>query len=268
MSAIQGYPSKQKVILGSGITNNFVTVIPTDPNRAALETPRFLFRLTPAPLTAGASTGLANEDGDNLFWVEDTGTLARPGDMFRAEDGAAQYLEISIVKVETNRFLLAVNNGLLPTSGDTFYILRYATQRLDETGSQIVISVPGPTQFVLDGVDREVEEDTADPSNNKPFPVKPLGRLTQSAMIDSSILSIDEITGRPLITLTAYASEIEVINSTGSPLKLEIGAKAIYIPQDGLKRQAIAIVSGTNLVIKTAQALTVEGGIVAINLFY
>ena len=144
MSGIQGFPSNQKVPLGTGITNNFVTVIPTDPNRAALENLRFAFRVDnpTVPRTAGVGTGLENADGVNLFWVEDVGTPARVGDFFRAINGNAIHLEIPIVKVETNRFLLAVNSGLLPAAGDDFYIMRYTTQRVDENGSQVVVATP------------------------------------------------------------------------------------------------------------------------------
>jgi hypothetical protein len=170
MATDSGFPSSQKVPLGTGITSNHVTVIPTDPYRNAVESLRFAFRVDSdtVPRVAGASTGLV----DGLYWVEDTATPARAGDFIRCEDGAAVNLEIPIVKVETNRFLIAINNGLLPVSGDSFYIMRYTTQRVDENGSQIVVASPGPSQFVLDGVDVEVEEDTVTPANNKPFPVK------------------------------------------------------------------------------------------------
>jgi hypothetical protein len=171
MSGISGFPSSQKVPLGTGITSNFSTVIPTDPYRNALDVPRFAFRVDSAtvPRTAGVTTGL---DDERLYWIDDVGTPARPGDFIRCEDGPAQYLEIPIVKVETDRFLIAISQGFIPQAGDTFYILRYATQQVDENGSQIVIATPGPTQFVLDGVDVEVNEDTLVPANNKPLPVK------------------------------------------------------------------------------------------------
>lgn len=208
MSGIQGFPSNQKVPLGTGITNNFATVVPTDPNRSALETPRFAFRVdsNTVPRTAGASTGSEYVDGVNLFWVHDPSTPARVGDIFRAEDGAAAKLEIPIVKVETNRFLLAVNSGLLPASGDDFYILRYTTQRVDDTGSQIVVATPGPSQFVLDGAPVGVEQDTVTPSNSIPFPV--------------AHLNLDGTPNDPLKKQIAFirnGSEVVVTEDTGTP---------------------------------------------------
>ena len=174
MSGIQGFPSNQKVPLGTGITNNFTTVVPTDPNRSALDIPRFAFRVGNPSVarTAGATTGIDASTGDKLFWVEDTATPARVGDFVRFENGAAAFLEIPIVKVETNRFMLAVNNGFLPVSGNTFFIMRYTTQRVDDTGSPIIVSSSGPVAFVKNGSNQNVTEDTVTPANNNPLPVK------------------------------------------------------------------------------------------------
>lgn len=173
MSGIQGFPSNQKVPLGTGITNNFVSVIPTDPNRFSLDTPRFAFRVNSStvPRTAGATTGIDSSSGDKLFWVEDTGTPAIVGDFVRFESGLARYLEIPIVNVETNRFLLAINSGLLPSSGDTFYILRSVTQQADSSGNQLVSLVPNPVSFLKNGVTTSVSEDTVTPANSIPLPI-------------------------------------------------------------------------------------------------
>lgn len=175
MSAISGYPSSQKVPLGTGITSNFASVIPTDPYRNAVDTPRFAFRVGSETVvrTAGASTGVErSDDGSNLFWVYDTATPAKPGDFARFETGTAQSIEIPIVKSETDRFLLAINSGLLPAPSDTFYILRYATQRVDSTGAQYASITPSAVSFTKDGVLTPVLEDTATPANDIPLPVK------------------------------------------------------------------------------------------------
>ena len=303
MSAIQGFPSNQKVNLGSGLTNNFATVLPTDPNRSAVDThTRFIFRVNLAPLTAGATTGLQFQEGTSLFWVEDAATKAHAGDIFRAEDGAAQYLEIPIVKVETNRFLLAVNSGLLPASGDTFYILRYATQRVDETGSQIVIASPGPSQFVLDGVDVEVEEDTVIPANSKPFPVKALDgngvevdfatEATSQAILaaisaqdyasdysDSIRLdySVTNVTDSAWVELLPNSGpevfEITLFDGGGFAMELGFGAAAsevrkLLIPPGGFNGKfTFHIPANTRLSIRAVGAATVSAGEIDINLF-
>ena len=165
--SIKGFPSSQKLPLGTGITNEFVTIQPTDEFRYALDIPRFAFRVNPAPLTAAANTGTI----DGVTWVYDTATDAKKGDFVRFDSGANEFLEVPIVKVEANRFLLGAQvNNVVP--GDTFYIMRYATQLVGDDGSQIVTITPSPIAFVKNGVDTEVEEDTSTPGNSIPLPVK------------------------------------------------------------------------------------------------
>lgn len=132
--SIKGFPSSQKLPLGTGITNEFVTVQPVDQYRNALDIPRYAFRVNALVKTAAVGTGT---DISGLTWIYDTSTPAKKGDFIRFESGANQYLEVAIVAVETNRFLLgAAVSGAAP--GDTFYIMRYATQRVDSSGSQLV----------------------------------------------------------------------------------------------------------------------------------
>lgn len=305
MSAIQGFPSNQKVPLGTGITNNFVTVIPTDPNRAAFDNLRFAFRVDnpTVPRTAGVGTGLENADGVNLFWVEDVGTPARVGDFFRAINGNAIHLEIPIVKVETNRFLLAVNSGLLPAAGDDFYIMRYTTQRVDENGSQVVVASPGPTQFVLDGVDVEVERDTVTPANSIPFPVinldnagNPVDFATETtlALIDASLntlkagasyqnsirldysgTNVDNANWTELIASVGATEikEITLFDGGGFAMELGIGAvssevRALLIPPGGFNGKfKLTIPAGSRLSIRAVGSALVNAGEIDINLF-
>ncbi|HEY8272157.1 MAG TPA: hypothetical protein VIG33_14805 [Pseudobdellovibrionaceae bacterium] len=135
--SVKGYPSNQKLIQSaSGITHNYATVVPTDEYRNALDAPRFAFRVNSAtvPRTCGASTGNALS-GPTV--VVDTSTVAKVGDIFRAETGNAAFVEVPIVSVSTNGFILASRLSTPPASGDTFYILRSVTQRTDENGSQV-----------------------------------------------------------------------------------------------------------------------------------
>lgn len=306
MSGIQGFPSNQKVPLGTGITNNFVTVIPTDPNRAALDTPRFAFRVDDAlvPRTAGAGTGIGkNSSGEDVFFVEDTATPARVGDFVRFENGPAAFLEIPIVAVETNKFMLAVKSGSLPVSGNTFYIMRYATQRVDDSGSQLVIASPGPSQFVLDGLDVEVERDTTTPANSKPFPVINLDNLgvpvdfateTTLALIDASLntlkagasyqnsirldysgTNVDNANWTELIASVGATEikEITLFDGGGFAMELGIGAassevRALLIPPGGFNGKfKLTIPAGSRLSIRAIGSALVNAGEIDINLF-
>lgn len=78
--------------------------------------------------------------------------------------------------------------------------MRYATQLVDENGSQLVVSTPGPTQFVLDGLDVEVEEDTTTPANNKPLPTK---------IFDAGNLPINPATEETLLDVLAFTQSID-----------------------------------------------------------
>ncbi len=305
MSGIQGFPSNQKVPLGTGITNNFATIIPVDPNRSAIDTPRFAFRVNDALVarTAGATTGIDSSTGDKLFWVADSSTPARVGDFVRFEDGAAAFLEIPIVKVETNRFLLSVNSGALPTVGDTFFIMRYATQRVDDSGSQLVVASPGPSQFVLDGVDTEVERDTTTPANSKPFPVINLDNLgvpvdfatettlalintslntlkagasyQNSARLDYSATNVDNAIWTELIASVGATEikEITLFDGGGFAMELGIGAassevRALLIPPGGFNGKfKFTIPAGSRLSIRAIGSALVNAGEIDINLF-
>lgn len=131
--SIKGFPSSQKLPLGTGITNEFVTVVPSDEYRYSLDFNRPLFRVNSStvPRTAAANTG--NIDG--MTWVYDTSTPAKKGDFVRFEDGNAQFIELPIVKVETNRFMLGSYLANPPAAGNTFYILRSVSSLVNSDGS-------------------------------------------------------------------------------------------------------------------------------------
>jgi hypothetical protein len=131
--SIKGFPSSQKLPLGTGITNEFVTVVPSDEYRYSLDFNRPLFRVNSStvPRTAAANTG--NIDG--MTWVYDTSTPAKKGDFVRFEDGNAQFIELPIVKVETNRFMVGSYLANPPAAGNTFYILRSVSSLVSSDGS-------------------------------------------------------------------------------------------------------------------------------------
>jgi hypothetical protein len=203
--SIKGFPSNQKLPLGSGVTSEHVTVQPTDEFRNVLDTTaRFAFRVGgDTPRVAAANTG--NIDG--FTWVYDTNTPARRGDFVRFETGAAQFKEIAIIKVETNRFLLGAFVSPPPAPNDTFFIMRYATQRVDQDGTQLVSIAPSPTSFVLNGTTTNVQEDTNTPANSKPLPVK---------VLDSAGLVPDFATQATLLTRATEATALSIKSDTAA----------------------------------------------------
>lgn len=179
MSGIRGYPAGQKLTKLQAPLNEFVTVQPMDNNlRTGMDVvSRSAFRVNSATVarTALALTGNPSDNSGTV--VVDTATPARVGDYVRFETGNAVGLEIAIAEVSTNSFKLAavLPAALAPVATDTFYILRYATQRLASDGTPIVTTSAAPIQYVLNAVNTEVAEVTATPANSRPLPVKILG---------------------------------------------------------------------------------------------
>jgi len=171
MSSPKGFPSNQKIVQSTGLNNNYVTVIPTDEFRNALDAPRFAFRVDSdtVPRTCGANTG---NPSSGPTYIHDISTVAKIGDIFRAEDGDAQFIELPICQIapDGDGFYLSARLPDPPASGDDFYVLRSVTQRTDEDGTQFVVLAPSPIAFEKDGVATTVSQDTAVPANSEPLP--------------------------------------------------------------------------------------------------
>ena len=244
MSGIQGFPSIKKNDLGTGRTNGFTTVIPTDPYRNALDAPRFAFRVNSdsVPRVAGPNTGTIKVEGSLQFWVDDPATPAMRGDLVRFEDGAALNIEFPIIAVEADRFLISCVPDSPPAPGDEFYILRHTTQRVAEDGSPLVV-------------------------------VTPVAYLpVEKALLNTSVTPITTAAFTEIISATAGAiKEIEIFNKTGSILILGVGPASgeeelIYIGSDGLSRQTVPIPAGSRVALKAVQA-DVQDGLVLLNAF-
>lgn len=148
----------------------YVTGQPTGSNRRALDViPAGIYEVT-----ASATV----EAGSNDFLVKITGHSAKVGDVCRILTSANSIneFEVHIDKiVDANFFELGSVLSASLSAGDTVSILRPVTQRMDSTGVALASMANSPVQFVLDGSNTSVEEDTSDPSNNKPLPVKLMG---------------------------------------------------------------------------------------------
>lgn len=227
MSGISGFPTTQKILGKTGDTQkskaDFVTLQPSFDSRQALDTvPRFAFRVG-AIRTAQAGTG--NLDDGKGTYIADTATTAREGDIVRFETGNMQYFEAPIVEVQTNGFRLGIRvaSAYAPASTDTFYILRYATQLVDSSGSPIVSTTPGPTQFVLNSVNTQVLKDTTTPANNKPFPVQlEPGRAGSFDEITNLTNSAQSFTA----PARAVGFKIQSLSDNAQNIRMKVGAAA------------------------------------------
>jgi hypothetical protein len=207
--SIKGYPTTQKLSNSAQNTrNDFATLQPQDAGlRQALDVhARFAFRVNDdvTPRIAGANTGNPSSSGGTV--VFDTSTPALVGDFVRFEDGNAQFLEISIVDVTANSFILAARlpAAFEPAAGDHFFIMRYATQRVDDTGSQLVTLTPSPIAYedVTGAVTtaKIVTLDNDTPANSTGLPVR---------QIQASGLPVDVATEAKQTTGNASLSSID-----------------------------------------------------------
>lgn len=131
-----------------------------------VEERRFAFRVggnTPRTVV-GVARG-----ADGSVIIEDTSTPARVGDFYRGVDNALEYFEVPIIAVlDADHFVIAGKTA--PAAADTFFVMRYATQRVSDDGSPIVSVTAGDITYQRNGVSTEVSEDTATPANSRPLP--------------------------------------------------------------------------------------------------
>ncbi len=93
------------------------------------------------------TVGSASVSG-GLTTVGDASTVAAVGDIFRAEDGALAFLEIPVVSVSANSFVIASTTA--PAISDTFFLLRKVSLRLTEDGSLSATISGGATEAKQD----------------------------------------------------------------------------------------------------------------------
>lgn len=157
--------------------------------------------------------------------------------------------------------------------GDGVQIIRYITQTTDANGA-LAVSVPtAPAQFVLDGVNQQVVEDTVDPSNNLGLPVKKISpEFLDYFSLD---FAADNVGVGAFVELssgvgTKTVSKVQIFMSGGVPLILAYGAvgfeeeKALVMP-GGNGIIEVTIPPNTRLSVKSTLG-TISEGLLLINL--
>lgn len=134
--------------------------------------------------------------------IEFTAHGAQVGDVLRMVTGTLIGWEFPIERIiDANNIYVLPTSSSLPIAAEDAKIMRWITVRGDSNGSQTVVATPGPSQFVLDGVDTEVEEDTTTPANNKPMPVK--DKLVQAFTgVKVSLAAADNVTPLNIVANT------------------------------------------------------------------
>jgi len=186
MTVLKGSSSTEKDLkqvdgfsaIESDVKTKHVTVQPVGSNRAALDViPKQLFAVASDAVEAGSTDRL----------IVATGHVAKIGDVIRFTSGTNDRVEAAVQFVDANNIILGVKLESAPLVADTFNVMRHTTLTTDSDGALSVSS--GPLQFVQDGGNVTVTEDTVTPANNIPLPVK-LVDLTGDITVTANELNV------------------------------------------------------------------------------
>lgn len=234
MTVIKGYASQGRVS-HSGSSENFSSVVRTDPkNRAGMDVlPKALYNVSALAITAEVFDPLLFPGTKNplLRIVKATAHSVRKGDVLRFDGGSNAGMEVPVEVVTTDYIYLA-GELLADPAGEDFFHTRHITLTVSSTGS--LVTTAGPIEYLLNGSNQQVIEDTATPANNRPLPVKILDRLSVVDSVDGDILDISA-TNIPassggfleiVAALAADVKEIHVLDDIGEFIGLYTGAAA------------------------------------------
>jgi hypothetical protein len=248
MSGIKGYPSTKKLVgtldgytaPQSKTDMEFVTAQRSYDQRIMLDVlSRFAFRLHSAVKTVNANS--------TARVIIDTAHGAQPGDFIRFELASENpYFEATILSCpDADTMILAQELPATPVAGDEYFIMRYATQRVDESGAQSVFLDPNPLVY-------------ADSIRNDYASVN----VTSGAWVQ--------------LIATVGAVDIRAISlfdSGGYTMELGVGAamseaRTLLIPPGGFNGIIeFEIPAGSRLSIRAVGAALVDLGEIVINLF-
>lgn len=186
--------------------------------------------------TTIVSSAHAIEAGSVKKKIVSTAHGAKRGWVMRPSTGNSSSEEIIITEIiDANTFAIAYEADL--AIADTFDILKFITPNYTGTGDlNVVVSGSGPTMFVLDGVDTNVEEDTVVPANNTPLPSK------MFIEIDGITYPVKKDTGTPANTVSV---PVEITGASG-PINITAGDINVQLTDLGANFDRTRIGDGTN----------------------
>lgn len=220
MSVPKGYPSQEKL---DRLKAEFSTVEAIRLMQFGLSVVAHEFvRLVASDAVEASSTTSV---------INATAHVAQRGDVIRITSGALSGVEVKVHEITANTITLGENLPSAPAAAVTFDILRHKYPIVNADGTLPVSITSAPIQFVRDGIDTEVEEDTVVPANNRPLPVKLTG-----------------ITGD--ITITAQNLNIQSTHTGANPDSMQIGdgtdLLAITAAGEALVSLTTALPAGNN----------------------
>lgn len=200
-------------------------------------------------------TDVIGSNGQVEFWnVELTAHTALVGDVLRIEDATLLNFEFDIVQVvDVDNFRILPISDVIPAAGMDASIMGWVTQKVDSTGSAIM--TPSPIQFVLDGVDTEVEEDTVTPANTISLPVKDIGLNAKDFATETTLSTLN---GKVPTGLTVVANELKVAANIKSAL-LDVAYDQIVLTYVGATTDIATVVAKKVGVTVATLTLTYDG---------
>ncbi len=272
MAAPKGYASQTALERGHA---EFATVEPVREQQQGLSVNAHVY--------VYIVTSDAAEANSTDHVINATANVARVGDIIHFTSGAFANTEVKVESVTANTITLVQNMASAIATGVTFEILRPKYPVVGSDGSISVTTSQGPVQFVRDGVDTEVNEDTVTPANNRGLPVTIVGaagevQITAGSLevhldsandsvaaVQSGTWNITNVSGTVSLPTGAATSAAQAtgnaslssidgkLNSLGQ--KLMAASVPVVIASD----QSPIAVSGT---VSTAeQAVVADGGV-------
>lgn len=222
MSTPKGWPTQEK---DDRLKSEFATVEPVRPLQHAMSvlSHEFVREVGTDAVEASSTTYVINA----------TAHAAQKGDVIRFTSGTHSGKEVKVVATATDTITLGETLTSAPATAVTFQILRHKYPLVGSDGTIPVSATlaAAPVQFVLDGVDTEVLEDTVTPANNRPLPVKLVGT-----------------TGT--LTVTAQQLNVQSTHTGASPDSMQIGdgTETLSVTASGQAEVAVtaALPAGTN----------------------
>lgn len=186
--------------------------------------------------TTVVSTSHAIEAGSVKKKIVSTAHGAKRGWVMRPSTGNSSSDEIIITEIiDANTFAIAYEADL--AIADTFDLLKFITPNYTATGDlNVVVSGSGPTMFVLDGVDVNVEEDTVTPTNNAPLPSK------MFIEIDGVVYPVRKDTIVPSNTVSIPVE----LSAISGPINVTAGDLNVQLTDQGPNADVTRIGDGTN----------------------
>ena len=197
-----------------------------------------LFDKTVAAIAITAVTDILGVDGQVEFWQITLPThTASKNDVMRMITGTLLAWEYDIIQViDANNFYILPISDTKPIVAETAKVLGWTTSKSSQEGELVVVVAPSPVAFVLDGVDTEVEQDTAVAANNRPLP-------SQLFIYKDGVqIPITKDTGTPANTVGV---PVEIVAASGTPINITAGDINVQLTDLGVNFDAVRLGDGS-----------------------